>query len=147
MKLHWILPLLLLLSACEEKAPPVNAQWGTPEFIATEFFDALYNDKDLEKAKKLSTPKYAALMESYGTPRQVVRTMFNMPFDKVTISVNRAGQNLREQYEDEAEVTLVFSGPHNGEQIAEMRVVTMVKLKGKWVVQNVKVDKFSKTEV
>lgn len=147
MKLHWILPLLLLLSACEEKAPPANAQWGTPEFIATEFFDALYNDKDLEKAKKLSTPKYAALMEAYGTPRQVVRTMFNMPFDAVTISVNRAGQNLREQYEEEAEVTLVFSGPHNGEQVAEMRVVTMTKYKGKWVVQNVKVDKFSKTEV
>jgi hypothetical protein len=91
MKLRWILPLLLLLVACSESTPKVNAQWGTPEYIATEFFHALYNDKDLEKAKQLSTEDYAALMESYGSVRQVNRTLMNMSFDSVEVRVNRSG--------------------------------------------------------
>ena len=143
MKLTWLLPFLLLLNACSDDSPTVNAQWGTPEYIATEFFQALYNDKDLEKAKSLSTKEYAELMQSYGTVRQVGRTLINLSFDHVDIRVNSSGGNLREQYEDEADIELLLTGPHNGKQIDEMRVVEMVKQNSRWVVQSVKVDKFS----
>lgn len=144
MKLYWLSPLLLLLLvACKDDTSKVNAQWGTPEYIATEFFQALYNDKDLEKAKKLSTKEYADLMESYGTVRQVGRTLMNMSFDSVEISVNRSGGNLREQYEDVAEITLLLTGPHDGKQVDELRVVEMTKRNSSWVVSSVKVDKFS----
>lgn len=144
MKLYWLSPLLLLLLvACKDDTSKVNAQWGTPEYIATEFFQALYNDKDLEKAKKLSTKEYADLMESYGTVRQVGRTLMNMSFDSVEIRVNRSGGNLREQYEDVAEITLLLTGSHDGKQVDELRVVEMTKRNSSWVVSSVKVDKFS----
>ena len=147
MTLRWslplLLPLLLLLSACTEDKPAVNAQWGTPEYIATQFFQALYNDKDLEKAKALSTAEYAALMDSYGTVRQVGRTLMNMSFDSVDIRVNRSGGNLREQYENEAEIAILLTGQHNGKQIDELRNVELIQQKGRWVVKMVQVDKFS----
>ncbi|WP_372625363.1 hypothetical protein [Arsukibacterium sp.] len=142
-----ILPLLLsaaLLCACNEK-PKSNAHWGTPEHIATEFFHALYNEKDLEKAKSLSTDEFAALLDSYVTPRQVGRTLMNMSYDTVTIEVNRSGQNLRQQYDDNADITLVFSGERDGKKVDNLRTVSMVKKSGKWLVTEVQADPFSST--
>ncbi|GAB60316.1 hypothetical protein [Rheinheimera nanhaiensis] len=143
MTLRWLLPLMLLLTACTDEAPKVNAQWGTPEYIATQFFHALYNEKDLEQAKALSTPEYAALMDSYGTVRQVGRTLMNMSFDTVEIRVNRSGGNLREQYEDAAAIDILLTGPHGGKQVDELRTVELVRSGNRWVVKTVQVDKFS----
>lgn len=143
MTLRWILPLLLLLTACSEDAPVVNAQWGTPEYVATQFFQALYNDKDFGKAKALSTPKYADLMESYGSVRQVNRTLMNMSFDTVEIRVNHSGGNLRQQYENTAEISILLTGQHDGKRVDELRVVEMIQHNGNWVVQAVQVDKFA----
>lgn len=143
MTLRWLLPLLLLLSACTEDTPKVNAQWGTPEYIATQFFHALYNEKDLEQAKALSTAEYAALMDSYGSVRQVGRTLMNMSFDSVDIRVNRSGGNLREQYEDIAAIDILLTGPHDGKQVDELRTVELVRSGNRWVVKTVQVDKFS----
>lgn len=143
MTLRWLLPLLLLLVACSEEKPAVNAQWGTPEYIASEFFNAIYNEKDLEKAKHLSTKEYADLMESYATVRQVARTLLNMSFDHVDIRVNRSGGNLREQYEDVAKIDILLTGYHDGKQIDEMRTVELLQVKSKWLVNEVQVDKYS----
>ena len=44
--------LALLLVGCERN-PQVNAQLGTPEYIAGEFFHAIYNEKDLTTACSL----------------------------------------------------------------------------------------------
>jgi Tfp pilus assembly PilM family ATPase len=142
-----ILPLFLcvfLLSACSEK-PKSNAHWGTPEHIATEFFHALYNDKDLEKAKNLSTEEFAALLDTYVTPRQVGRTLMNMSYDTVTIEVNRSGQNLRQQYDNNADITLIFSGERDGKKMDNLRTVSLVKQSGNWRVTTVKMDPFSST--
>lgn len=143
MKLCWILPLLLLMVACSDNSPRVNAHWGTPEYIATQFFHALFNEKDLEKAKQMSTEDYAALMESYGTVRQVNRTLMNMSFDQVDVRVNRSGGNLREQYDNSAKITILLTGHREGKQIEELRVVEVIKRHNRWLVKAVQVDKFS----
>ncbi len=140
---QFCLLLALLLVACTEDKPKVNAQWGTPEYNASQFFHALYNEKDLEKAKQMSTAEYAELMASYGSVRQVVRTLINVSFDSVDIRVNRSGGNLREQYGDVAEIAILLTGTSNGKQVDELRNVEMVKQNGRWLVHRVKVDKFS----
>ena len=103
-----LLPLLLLLVSCTEDNPQVNAQIGTPEFIAGEFFHAIYNEKDLNRAKSLSTNEYAKILESYGSVKQVSRTLLNMSFDTVVINVNNSGRNLRQQYDNDATIQLVL---------------------------------------
>ncbi|WP_333607202.1 hypothetical protein [Arsukibacterium sp.] len=142
--LKWLLVLALgtAMLACGEK-PNGNTHFGTPEHIATEFFHAIYNEKDLDKAKSLSTDELADLMASYGTVRQVARTLLNMSYDEITINVNRAGQNLREQYDNKANITLVFTGMHNDRQHENMRTVTLVKQRGNWRVAVLHQDRFS----
>ena len=134
--------LALLLVGCERN-PQVNAQLGTPEYIAGEFFHAIYNEKDLTKAKGMATADYASLLSSYGTARQAGRTLFNMNFDNVQINVNRSGRNLREQYQDDATIQLILDGEFDGKRIQEVRTVVLVRQRGKWLVNEVQADKFS----
>ncbi|CAM3876171.1 hypothetical protein [Rheinheimera salexigens] len=136
--------LLLFLTACSDPAPAITTQWGTPEAIATEFFDALYNANDLDKAKNFSTNNYANLLESYGTTRQVSRILMNVSFDEVIITLNPSSSNVRQQYDDEAHISVVLTGTHQGKKIADMRSVVLVKQSGRWLVNAVKADKFSR---
>lgn len=142
---YWIiLPFLFLLVSCAEDNPAMSGNFAAPEHAAAEFFDAIYNQNDLELAKSLSTESLAELIDHYGTPRQVARTMINMSYDEVTINVNRAGQNLREQYGNATDVTLVFTGSFDNRTINEMRVVRMVRIRGRWLVDEIRNDPFSK---
>lgn len=141
-KWFMLLSLLITLQACGDK-PQGNNPLGSPELVATEFFNAIYNEKDLEKAKSLSTAELADLLDSYGTVRQVARTLINMSYDQVTINVNRAGQNLRQQYDSDATITLVFTGMHNDTQHENIRSVSLVKQRTNWRVSAVHQDRFS----
>lgn len=125
----------------------MNANLGSPEFAAGEFFHALYITKDLTKAKALSTPSYARILDAYGNTRGIVRTLYNMSFDEVTISIDRTGKNLREQYGNTAEITMLLEGKSNGDKKIELRVVKLVKEEGKWLVEGVKPNPYSRTEV
>jgi hypothetical protein len=137
----------LLLFSCSDDTPKVNANLGSPEFAAGEFFYSLYSSKDLERAKELSTKSYARILDSYGSTRGVVRTLYNMSFDEVNITIDRTGKNLREQYRNHAQITMLFEGTSNGNKKVELRVVKMVKEDGRWLVEGVKTNPYARTEV
>ncbi|MDP4537345.1 hypothetical protein Q3O60_14220 [Alkalimonas collagenimarina] len=141
-----IVPFLLLLLSCAEDNTALSGNFAAPEHAAAEFFDAIYNQNDLELAKSLSSQSLAELIEHYATPRQVARTVINMSYDEVTINVNRAGQNLREQYGDATEVMLVFTGTFDNRTVNEMRVVRMVRVRGRWLVDEILNDPYSKVQ-
>lgn len=132
----------LFLFGCERN-PKVNAQLGTPEYIAGEFFHAIYNEKDLAKAKGMATSDYASLLGSYGTARLAGRTLLNMNFDTVQINVNRSGRNLREQYHNDATIQLILDGEFDNQRVQEVRTVVLVRQRGEWLVKEVLADKFS----
>lgn len=143
----WLFTLLVLLNlslltSCDSN-PQINAQLGSPEYLAGEFFHAIYNEKDLDKAKAMATPEFAALLASYGTARQAGRILFNMNFDEVTINVNRSGRNLREQYHNDASIQLILDGSFDSRRIQEVRTVVLVRQRGNWLVSNIESDRFS----
>ncbi|MFC4656384.1 hypothetical protein ACFO3I_15310 [Rheinheimera marina] len=145
---RWILLFAaLVLAGCQEDKPKVNADVASPEYAAGEFFHALYTSKNLSRATKLATESYARVLSSYGSTRSITNTLYNMSFDEVTISIDRTGKNLREQYGDEAEVTLLFEGKANGGKKIELRIARMIKVDGKWKVAGVKPNPFSRTDV
>lgn len=147
MQKFFVLIFALLLLSCSEDAPKVNADLGSPEFAAGEFFHSLYTTKDLERAKALSTKSYARILDAYGNTKAVVRILYNMSFDEVNISIDRTGKNLREQYGNNAEITMLFEGKSNGDKKIELRIVKMVKEDGRWLVEGIKSNPYSRTEV
>ncbi|TMP77552.1 hypothetical protein CWB73_19510 [Pseudoalteromonas phenolica] len=117
---------------------------SNPGFVATMYFDAIYNKKDFDAAIQLATPKMGRIMRSYGTAKQFARNLINLQYDSVTIEVDMTNQSLREQYGDNAKVNLVFTGMLRGEQVDDMRSVQMIRKKGKWYVDKVNPDPFAR---
>ncbi|MFN3710662.1 hypothetical protein [Alishewanella sp. HH-ZS] len=132
----------LLLSGCDGNTQ-LSTQSGSPESVAEAFFDAIYNAKDLDKAKSMATADYAKLLASYGTARQAGRILYNMNFDTVQINVNRSGRNLREQYQNDANIQLILDGEFDGKRVQEVRTVQLIRQRGSWLVSEVQADKFS----
>ncbi|KDC48438.1 hypothetical protein [Pseudoalteromonas fuliginea] len=116
----------------------------SPGDTATAYFDALYNQKDLQKASKMATPNLTRIMKSYGTAKQFSRNLINMQYDEVVIEVDMSNMSLREQYGDKAKINLIFTGSLNGGKIDEMRSVKMLRKKGKWYVDKIVADPYAR---
>ncbi|MDU0355166.1 hypothetical protein RS130_15775 [Paraglaciecola aquimarina] len=144
-KLSSLFILLLLISACEKLETKKGAgKFGmldtdVPEFAAIEFFNQIYHTKDLSGALKLSTPKMQRLLRSYHTNKGVQRHVLNMRFDKVNIqpSTRSAGRN---EFAKDAKISLFFEGDLDGNILKDLRIVSMIRVKKEWLVDDVSAE-------
>lgn len=152
-----------LLSACgdstpanspAEGGPEVQAAAGSaatatdsPELTAVDFFEAILVDNNINEAKRHAAPSLKRVLDGYSSGKAVGRTLLNMSFDKVEITIEDTNKNVREFYTDKADVMLIFTGIKNDEKIVHMRMVKMEKHKGKWLVVVIKDDPFARTDV
>lgn len=143
-----VLLIFALLSSClmlgcgSEESP--QGEKNTPGNTATLYFDALYNQNDLNQAMEYATPKMARIMKSYGTANQFARNLINMQYDKVVIEVDMTNMSLREQYGDKANINLIFTGYFNGKKVDDMRSVKMIRKKGNWYIEKINADPFAR---
>ena len=133
------------LTACgsDDSGKSVKAAGSSPEYAATKFFYAIYDDKNMEKVQEYATPKLKRLLKGYGSINGIARNMLNMQFDEVEIAIEKGG-NLRQSYGDKATLTLVFTGKLRGNKVTDLRVVKLVKRKGSWLVEKVKDDPYAR---
>lgn len=117
---------------------------ATPGDTATAYFDALYNQQDLQKASTMATPHLTRIMKSYGTAKQFSRNLVNMQYDKVIIEVDRTNMSVREQYGDNAKINLIFTGYLNSNKVDNFRSVEMVRKKGKWYIDKIIADPYAR---
>jgi len=134
--------LLLLLSACggdnEKKITTVD----DPEIVALAFFDALYNEKNVEKAASVCSPKLAKLVLHYRSPQAVARHLFNMSYDRVEVKPDSSGVKIREQFKGAANITIYFDGYYQEERIKDVKRLAIVQKNGKWYIDKVLKDPF-----
>ena len=119
----------------------------SPEITAVKFFEAIYVENDIKKAQKYVSPSLQRVMSSYHSGKAMGRTLLNMSFDEVVITVEDTNKSVREFYTDKADVMLIFTGTHDGNKQVNMRMVKMVKEKGKWMVNEIKDDPFARTKI
>jgi len=150
-KLFYIATLMLLaiLAGCDSASDKKDGggkfgmmDTNTPEYAAIDFFDHIYNDKKLDNALAMSTPKMAKLLRSYHTNRNVQRHVFDLVYDEVEIQPEPGNSFGRNEFAESATVTLFFSGTLHDDKIEDIRVIEMVRVKNKWFVDLVKADKY-----
>lgn len=137
---------LLMLSACGESTPSSttdNAE--VPEQIAVKFFEALLVQNDLKAAQSYVVPTLGRVLQSFSSAKAASRTLLNMRFDEVTITIEDTNKSVREFYTDKADVMLIFTGTYDGGKRVDMRMVKMVAEKGKWLIAEIKPDPFART--
>ncbi|PAJ75623.1 hypothetical protein CJF42_03770 [Pseudoalteromonas sp. NBT06-2] len=136
--------LMVILTACSDDGPEVSGDNASPEYAATVFFYAIYEEKDLKKTMSLATPKLARIIKSYGSTRQFARNLINMQFDTVNIEIDRTSKSIRKRYGDKATITLIFSGTLNGRNVDDMRSVKLINKKGKWFIKKIIDDPYAR---
>ena len=141
-----LLALLLcsitLLTACGEDNSKKITTVDNPELVAIAFFDALYNEKNVEKAASVCNPQLARLILHYRSPGAVARHLFNMSYDKVEIKPDSAGVKVREQFKDNANITIYFDGYYQNNRMKDVKRLAIIQRDGKWFIDKVLKDPF-----
>ena len=142
----FVLIFSILIVGCNENTKPKEQYIDNdrPGDTATVYFDALYNQHNLQKASDFATPKLARIMKSYGTAKQFARSLINLQFDEVVIEIDMSNSSLREQYGNQAKINIVFTGYFNGKKIDDFRSIEMLKIKGKWYVDKIIADPYGR---
>jgi len=136
-----VLPLLILLVACEKNEKPIS-KIEDPELVAVAFFNALYNEKDVKKAASVCSPQLARIIMHYKSPKAVARHMFNMSFDNVEISPDSSGVKVREQFKDKAIITIYFNGVYQEDKMKDVKRLSLIQIEDKWVINKILKDPF-----
>jgi len=129
------------MSGCGDIAKPKSATSGE---TARAYFDALYNQKDLQKASSMATPSMTRIMKSYGTAKQFSRNLVNMQYDEVIIEIDRTSISALDQYKNNAKINLIFIGYLNGNKIDDFRSVEMVRKDEKWYIDKIITDPYAR---
>jgi hypothetical protein len=133
---------VFLLTACSEDDSQKITTVDNPETVAIAFFDALYNEKNVEKAASVCSPKLARLVLHYRSPEAVARHLFNMSYDKVEMRPDSAGVKVREQFKGNASITLYFDGYYQESRIKDVKRLSIVQHDGKWFIDAILKDPF-----
>lgn len=136
-----LLPLMLLVVSCIDEKKEIT-EIDNPELVTIAFFDALYNEKDIKKAASVCSPKLARLILHYNSPSAVARHLFNMSYDKVKITPDSSGVKVREQFKDNANITVYFEGTYHDDKLKDVKRVALVQTKGKWKIDKILKDPF-----
>lgn len=137
-----ILLTLFLVSACGKSDDKIT-KIDNPELVAIAFFDALYNEKDAQKAALVCDPTLARLILHYKTPQAVARHLFNMSYDTVKIKPDDSGVKLRKQFKKKATITLYFDGYYQKNRLKDVKRISLVQVSGgKWLINKILKDPF-----
>ncbi|MCC5880061.1 MAG: hypothetical protein JJU03_09245 [Idiomarina sp.] len=123
-----LVTLGFLLSACGH---PLDTG-PQAEDIAIEFFDRLYNQRDLEGALDLTAVEYRPVLERYGSITAIGRYLYSMNYEQVTIEADSQGVQLYRDQSDTARLQLSFSGIQDKRRVETLRNVVMVREDGEW---------------
>jgi len=136
--------LVLFLSACGGSEEEEITEIDNPKLVAIAFFDAIYNQKDINKAASVCSPKLSRLLLHYKTSQSVARHMFNMSFEKVTdISPDDTGVKVRERFKDKAVVTVYIEGFYNESKIKDVKRLLLIQNDDdQWVIDEILKDPF-----
>ncbi|MFT7008800.1 MAG: hypothetical protein ACJAXJ_003342 [Colwellia sp.] len=132
---------LFFVSACSGEEEITNID--NPELVAVAFFDALYNEKNVQKAASVCDPKLARLLLHYQSPQAIGRHLFNMSYDKVEIKPDDSGVKIRKQFKKKAVITLYFDGYLQENSLKDVKRISLVQIDGgKWVINKILKDPF-----
>lgn len=139
----------VMISACEDRSNvPAFANPDAPEYRALKFFDALYNEKNLGKAQKYTTPKLSRIIRSYGTTRGYARYVLNLQVDPgVELNIDRSLNQVSMRKADKTYVNILFTGDHNDEPVRDVRKVVFTKVDGEWLISDIEDDPYLKSGI
>jgi len=136
-----LLALTVLIAGCYQSEDDITVI-DNPELVTIAFFNALYNEKDIDKAASVCAPKLSRIILHYKSPQAVGRHLFNLQFDDVVITPEDSGVKVREQFKDKANITVYFSGNYLGNKVKDVKRLSLIQVGDKWIIDKILKDPF-----
>jgi PBP1b-binding outer membrane lipoprotein LpoB len=126
-----ILFFSIILAGCnsETKEAELNEKK-----VAVAFFDAVYNTKDINEIKKLSSESFKKKISQYKTAKHFSRRVLNMQFDSVTMETAAANTQIIDEFNVQVTMTVLFTGQRNGSTFKDYKRIRLVKKDNAWLV-------------
>lgn len=136
-----LLSLTVLITGCIEDKNDITVL-DNPELVTIAFFDALYNENNIEKAASVCNPSLARIILHYKSTQAVGRHLFNMQFDKVNITPENTGVKVREQFKGSATITVYLDGTYRDNKVKDVKRLSLIQIDNKWVINKILKDPF-----
>lgn len=134
---------IFFLSACGGETEEISTI-DNPKLVAIAFFEAIYKEKDINKAASVCSPNLSRLLLHYKTPQSVARHMFNMSFEKIIeIRPDDTGVKIRERFKDKAVVTVYIEGYYQDSKMKDVKQLLLIQNDDdQWVIDEILKDPF-----
>jgi len=142
MNLIRILPFfpLLILSACGQSDEFGEAQL-TPEQVSLGFFEAIYVDRDVDKAKKFVSTDIQEIMDHYHIASAVQRHVLGLSMKQVTMSIDEIDIDFFRKFTDDVTVVVKMQGLKGGRDWIDDRTIRLHKIGNTWVIVEILTEK------
>lgn len=130
---------MLLLTACEK----VERGYGDGDTESEEvrvikgFYQAIYLDDDLTKAKQFASNRMDGLIDHFATLNGVERYILGRYFSDVELRIESDSIVPYLNNAQERRVTVVFDGTYQDETVKDSRDVVLVQEQGQWRVDQI----------
>lgn len=137
-----VLPVLLLfiLTACGQSDEFGQPQL-TPEQVSLGFFEAIYVDRDVEKAKKFVAPEIQEIMDHYHIASAVQRHVLGLSMKQVTMSIDEIDIDFFRKFTDDVTVIVKMQGLKGGRNWIDDRTIRLHKQGNTWVIVEILPEK------
>lgn len=136
-----VLSFAVFISGCTDEFTEINTK-GSPEDVAVDFFDAIYNENNLEKAAKVCGPQLARTILHYKSTKAVARHLFNMSYTSVKIKTEDSGIKIRAQFKESAIITIYFDGLYYEKRLRDVKRISLIQIDGNWAIDKILKDPF-----
>ncbi|UJF23410.1 DUF4878 domain-containing protein [Shewanella sp. OMA3-2] len=109
----------------------------TPESVTLNFFEAIYNDRDVSKALPYVTPELREVLQHYHIASSVQRHVLGLSMTKVNMSIDEIDIDFFRKFTDEVTIIVKMEGLKGGRPWVDDRTLRLKKEGNKWIIVEV----------
>jgi hypothetical protein len=147
LKYFILIAALFTLSACDytDSNPilddPSVPSMRTPELSSIGFLNAIYVERDVEKAKLFVDDSMKEILSHYYIAASVQRHVLNLSLTDVEIEVDEVDIDFFRKTTEDVTVIIKIKGLRGGQFWVDDRTLRLNKHKGKWIITEVVPEK------
>ncbi|WP_394204108.1 hypothetical protein [Shewanella waksmanii] len=135
-----LLFVFVLLIGCSPDSE-VGQKPLTPEQVSLGFFQAIYVDRDVEKAKQFVSEPMQKILAHYYIASAVQRHVLNLSMTEVTMEIEEINIDFFRKFTDDVTVIVKMTGLRGGSPWIDDRTLRLHKEKKRWIIVEVLPEK------
>lgn len=118
-----------------------KASLRTPELTSLGFLEAIYIDRDVDKAKLYVNDSLKEILGHYYIASSVQRYVLNLSMTEVELEVDEVDIDFFRKFTDDVTVIVKIKGRRGGQEWIDDRTLRLHKRSGNWIIVEIMPEK------